>query len=51
MELMNLVVRLKSNPDYNGEEELAIDRPVKSEEYVHSLCNKTGGHSQIFPDG
>lgn len=33
MELMKTTVRLKSNPDYSGEEELAVERP-KTEEYV-----------------
>jgi hypothetical protein len=36
MELLKTTVRLVSNPDYSGEEELVVDRPVKEEECVFS---------------
>lgn len=35
MELINLTVKMVSNPDYTGEEEVVVDRPINSEEYAH----------------
>jgi hypothetical protein len=39
MELINMTVKLVSNPDYSGEEEVVVDQPINSEEYVILLKN------------
>eukprot|EP00026_Physarum_polycephalum_P007866 Phypoly_transcript_07936.p1 GENE.Phypoly_transcript_07936~~Phypoly_transcript_07936.p1 ORF type:complete len:507 (-),score=47.97 Phypoly_transcript_07936:28-1548(-) len=33
MELINLTVKLVSNPDYSGEEEIVVDQPINSEDF------------------
>ena len=37
MELTNLNVKLVSNPDYTGEEEVVVDQPINAEEYAQSI--------------